>query len=222
MRPWPTSPKRSIPDGSGGGGPGGPGPPDALAGRARAMVRSVLSATHRRGGTGQDLSVLRRALELALEPRATALPDDHHPAYLHPGRVALILVRDEGRAEPRLLASAALLESRDPSLGVPLPRIEAELGAELTAEIAGILERAPRPGCEDLAERLVVLGRDAAAAVLAERLDHLRHEHLRTPMTPWPELLEETRRVWLPVAEREAPQMARRYRHWLRTFGRRL
>lgn len=220
MRPWPTSFVRSIAEEpAGGGGEGRPAQAGPIPGRAGAMVRSVLAAARGEGARGRAPGVvLRHALELALEPRIATLPDDHHPAYLHPGRVGLILLRDEGRAEPDLLASAVLLESRDAALRVPLTRIEAELGPE----IAGAVARVPRPGSEDLAERLVVLGRDAATAALAERLDHLRHEHLRTPVTPWPELLDETRRIWLPVAEREAPNLARRYRHWLRAFERRL
>src|SRR5690606_35796281 len=116
--------------------------------RAGAMIRSVLSAVRRMERPNEDPSVLRRALGLALEPRVRALPDDHHPAYLHPGRVALILVRDEGCSEPAVLAGAVLLESRDALLRVPLPRIEAEFGSE----IAGMVQRVPRPGSEDLSE----------------------------------------------------------------------
>ncbi|MEX2466478.1 MAG: hypothetical protein WD995_06180 [Gemmatimonadota bacterium] len=186
--------------------------------RARAMAASVAAAAMRKGLSELDVEDLGTALELAMAPREARLEDDHDPAFLHPGRVALILLRDEDAATPFSMQVGALLESRDPALRVATVTIEAELGEEVAQATTAV----PMPGSEDLAERLVTLERPVALSALAERLDHLRHEHLRAPTMPWPTLADEVAEIWLPVAERTSETLARRYRHWLRTFERRL
>ena len=56
---------------------------------------------------------------------------------------------------------------------------------------------------------------------LAERLDHLRHAHLRQDLGAAREAWERASRVYLPVAERTDRTLARRYASWCRTFPRR-
>jgi hypothetical protein len=73
-----------------------------------------------------------------------------------------------------------------------------------------------------LTERLVTLGESARLATLAERLDHLRHAHLREDPAWWRALHEEVSAAWAPVAERTHPRLADRYRAWLRAISRRL
>lgn len=182
------------------------------------MAASVASVATRQGLGPTEVSRIQHALAEAMKPREVALSDDHHPAFLHPGRVALVLLNDVPDPTAGVIELAVLIESRDPELRVADERVRAELGEPVTAARAAI----PSPGSEDLAERLVTLDDGAALATLAERLDHLRHEHLRDPVTPWPELVEEVSSVWLPVADRRSPALGRRYRHWLRTFARRL
>lgn len=186
--------------------------------RAEAMSASVLSAARGRGVVGPEIERLRLALDLAMEPRESLLSDDHHPAFLHPGRVALVLLRDVEDPPGRSLVPSVLLESRDPELRVASSRVEATLGRQ----VAEARDASPQPGAEDLAERLVTLERRAALGVLAEHLDHLRHEHLREPATPWADLVDEVERVWLPASQRLSSTLGRRYAHWLRTFRRRL
>lgn len=187
-------------------------------GRGDAMAASVVAVATRHGLGPPEVSRIERALAEAMGPRNVALTDDHHPAFLHPGRVALILLNDVPDASAESIVLAVLIESRDPELRVGDERVRAELGERVSAARAAI----PSPGSEDLAERPVTLNDGAALATLVERLDHLRHEHLRDPLTPWPELVEEVSSIWLPVADRRSPALGRRYRHWLRTFARRL
>ncbi|MEX2471287.1 MAG: hypothetical protein WEA34_03860 [Gemmatimonadota bacterium] len=182
------------------------------------MAASVVAVATRHGLGPTEVSRIERTLAEAMKPREVALSDDHHPAFLHPGRVALVLLNDVQDPTAACIELAVLIESRDPELRVADERVRAELGERIAAARAAI----PSPGSEDLTERLVTLDDGAALAALAERLDHLRHEHLRDPVTPWPELVEEVSSVWLPVADRRSPTLARRYRHWLRTFERRL
>jgi hypothetical protein len=193
--------------------------PDGPGGRAAAMVASVRSAALAAGCPDRECYRVVAALSSALEPRVATLPDDHHPAYLHPGRSILILIKDVGSAEAEALVLAALLESEDRALRVPDPVAASMVSEEIVAERRAI----PLPGDEALVERLVLLSRRAATAALAERLDHLRHYHLRQDLEGrWRERWDEVVGAWGPFAERTDPVLARRYAHWTRTFARRL
>jgi hypothetical protein len=183
------------------------------------MARSVGVALRGRSVEADSASEVLRAVELAMEPRRTALEDDHHPAFLHPGRSVLVLLHDVEALETDALALAALHESEDPELRVSPERVRAELGAR-RAEAAATL---PLPGADTLAETLVVLPRGAGLAVLAERLDHLRHLHMRPERAgSWQATFEEVEAVWRPFAARVDDRLAVRYAHWSRTFARRL
>lgn len=182
------------------------------------MAASVVATARRKGHAPDAVDGMAKAMELAMGPRLRLLDDDHHPAFLHPGRTALVLLTDVPGASPDAITLATLVESRDAKLRVEDDAVAALLGARLAAEREAI----PHPGAQDLVERLVTLPQATALAALAERLDHLRHEHLREPSVPWEDLVAEVERAWLPVAERMAPELARRYAHWHRTFRRRL
>jgi (p)ppGpp synthase/HD superfamily hydrolase len=183
------------------------------------MAASVARAARSLGLSAEATRLLSRAHALAMEPRAGRLSDDRHPAFLHPGRSVLILLRDVGCLDPVTLSAAALMESEDGDLAVPSPEIRRALGEDTAALVAAV----PMPGDEGLAYELVVAEESVRLVALAERLDHLRHAHLRDP--------ERSRRVaahrealsvYLPIARRTHPRLAQRYDHWCRTFARRL
>lgn len=186
--------------------------------RGAAMAMSVVKAARACGLPPEGLDLLSRAHALAMKPRVDALDDDHHPVYLHPGRSVLVLLRDVGPLPAEVLASAAVHDTEDEKLRVPLATVREVLGDE----VADIVESLPLPGDERLTERLIILDEGPRLAALAERLDHLRHAHLREDRAWWREIHEETGVAWLPVAERTNARLATRYRHWHRTFGRRL
>jgi hypothetical protein len=165
-----------------------------------------------------SIEVVSRAYRLAMHPRIASLDDDHHPAYLHPGRSAMILLRDVGPVAADALALAALLESDDQVLAVPLEEVRSAMGPALAERLAEI----PRERDGRLLERLLLLDADATLAALAERLDHVRHAHMRGRPERWPALHEEALSVWLPLAERTHGRLADRFRNWARAFGRRL
>jgi hypothetical protein len=186
--------------------------------RVDAMARSVVSATRAAGYPPNDVSRLGRAIETAMAPRIERLSDDHHPAFLHPGRSVLVLVRDVGAVPSETLVVAALLETEDAELRVSMDEV-ARVGPRTLDDLSAM----PLPGDERLMERLVGLPRGLALAVLAERLDHLRHLHLREDLWPhWVERHREVVEAWLPFAERAEPGLATRFGHWERTFRRRL
>lgn len=199
-------------------GHGGPPAP-----RAEAMASSVAATARRRGFTEADVARIGHALDVAMAARLRLIADDHDPAFLHPGRTALVLLHDVADASPRSVVFGALLESRDPEYGPDAARVREVLDPsdlEVWASRSGATG-ATLPA-DELAEDLVVLAPDLLVAVLAERLDHLRHEHLRSPRTSWAALVDEAERLWGPLADRTAPTLSRRYRHWIRTFRRRL
>jgi len=181
------------------------------------MARSVASAARAAGLTDADVDLVGRAHALAMLPRMGALDDDHHPAYLHPGRSVLLLLRDVGPLPAGTLAAAAVHDTVDEALRVAVDAVRRELGEALAATV----ESLPLPGDEGLVERLVTLDEQARFAALAERLDQLRHAHLR-PDLDWRAAHEEAGAVWLPVAERTHARLADRFRHWHRAFARRL
>lgn len=186
--------------------------------RAGAMVASVQRAVRSLGVEGDDLLLLERAHRLAMEPRVALLDDDHHAAYLHPGRTILILVRDVGVTDVGVLAAAGLYESMDPGLRVDPVHVRETVG-EVVVEL---LARVPDPASDRHVEELVTAPEAVQWIALAERLDHFRHLHMRGGAERWAALHEEGGSVWLPVAERVHPRLATRYRHWHRVFARRL
>lgn len=186
--------------------------------RGQMMAASVRSTAASRGQPLEAIDLLTRAHALAMAPRAEALDDDHHPAYLHPGRTVLVLLRDVGEVPLDALCAAAVHETEDGHLRVSNDAVREALGDRI-ADLRGSL---PLPGDERLLERLVTLEPGALLAALAERLDQLRHAHLREDHEWWSAIYEEAGAVWVPVAERTHPRLADRYRHWYRTFGRRL
>jgi len=194
--------------------------PDAP--RAEAMSGSVVATALRKGVLPGDVDLLRRGLAVAMEPRLARIDDDHHPAFLHPGRTALILLHDVAPVPVRSLRAAVLLESRDAEYAPARERVLELLPEDEGEEWASLADLVRDRQSESLAERLVTLPPEHLLAALAERLDHLRHEHLREPATSWRDLVDETERLWAPLAERTSPALTRRYRHWLRTFRRRL
>jgi (p)ppGpp synthase/HD superfamily hydrolase len=185
--------------------------------RADLMAASVARAARVAGLDDAGFELLARAHALAMSPRIAALEDDHHPAYLHPGRAVLLLLRDVGPLPASTLAAAAVHETVDDDLRVSEEAVRDELGDEVADLVASL----PAPGEDGLAERLVTLDEQARLAALAERLDQLRHAHLR-PDLEWRAAWEEAEAVWLPVAERTHPRLADRFRNWHRAYGRRL
>lgn len=191
--------------------------PDTL--RARRMGASLARAARALGFGEAETELLGRAYALAMEPRVRSLADDHHPAYLHPGRSLLVLLRDVGRVPLEALLTAALHESEDEELRVESARVREAIGEGVAAR----LEALPLPTDARLVERLVGLDEPGRLAALAERLDQLRHAHLRNDWRErWRSMHEEAGEAWLPVAERTHPRLAQRFRHWHRAFARRL
>jgi len=183
------------------------------------MALSLRSALRRTGVEEAEANVVERVFRLAMAPRVAQLDDDHHPAYLHPGRSVLILLQDVGEVDPTVLTLAALHESVDVNLSTA-PELIAEV---LGASASEALESIPLPGDERLVERLATLAPGVRLAALSERLDHLRHLHMRPDLIEhWAATHEEVVYAWLPFAERTHPQVARRYAHWTRLFARRL
>jgi hypothetical protein len=180
------------------------------------MAVSVERAVRAAGLTGEEVDLVGRAYALAMAPRIDALDDDHHPAYLHPGRSVLLLLRDVGPLPGETLAAAAAHETVDEGMRVTAAVLRADLGEG----VAGLVASLPLPGDARLAEILVALEEEARLAALAERLDQVRHAHLRSDVG-WRAAHDEVEAVWLPVAERTHARLADRFRHWHRAFGRR-
>ena len=158
------------------------------------------------------------AFRVAMTPRLAVIDDDHHPDYLHAGRSAIVLLDDVALLEPVALAAACLLDTRRPELEASDEAVAEAVGGEVMAFRCLV----PRPGRERLLEDLLTQERAVVLVALAERLDHLRHAHLWGAADEAREAHAEASRVYLPMAERAHAVLARRYRHWCRTFAEKL
>jgi len=183
------------------------------------MAVSLARTARSFGVSPEGIALLGRAHALAMKPRVAAFDDDHHPLYLHPGRTVLVLLRDVACVDGAVLAAAALAESEDAALRVTDASVRADLGAR----VADLVRAVPSPGSRSLSEELLGVGESVCLVALAERLDHLRHAHLRDADEAWRRSIHaQAEAVYLPMAERTHPRLAQRYRHWCRTFARRL
>jgi len=186
--------------------------------RGAAMAASLVRTARSHGIDADGVDLMSRAHALAMVPRVAALEDDHHPLYLHPGRTMLVLLRDAGVTDATVLAASALVESEDEAFRVD----EEAMSSSVDAAVLRIVRAVPASGSEGLAESLVTADKAVRLVAVAERLDHLRHAHLRDETDQWPRIHAEALAVYLPIAERTDARLAGRYRHWSRTFERRL
>lgn len=186
------------------------------------MAASLVKTLRAAGVDPEGIELVSRAHALAMGPRVRQLPDQDHPLYLHPGRSALVLLRDAGMHDPVLLAAAVLAESEDEELAVDPDALPAMTRRDEGARrAADLVKQLPRSGSDRLAEDLLAAPDEARLVALAERLDHLRHAHLRGDPTWRRRVHDEALRVYGPVAERTHEGLARRYRYWCGMFGRR-
>lgn len=177
--------------------------------RAEAFAGRLETTAHRAGIDEAGVARILAAYRSAMQRRERVLEDEHHPDYLRPGRTTLILLDDVGLRDPVLLAAGALLESRRPEL--------AATGTD--DEIRGLVEAIPTPARagELLLEELLLADEPLRAIALAERLDQLRHLHLYDEEW-WRPMHQEAAEIYLPLASRTHPILARRYRWWCRVF----
>lgn len=164
------------------------------------------------------LSACHRAV---MRIRDRGVADDHDPRYLHPSRSALILMQDVQEADPVVLAATLLSESEDGELLVPAGDLAEAVEAHAVGRVLEVRDAVPEAGAEDVAERLVIATAEVRRAALAERLDHLRHAHLWSDVARRRRAHAEAESVYLPVAERTHPELARRLGWWCRMFARR-
>lgn len=180
-----------------------------LQNRAAAMAERLATAALRAGVDDGGVAEILGAYEAAMRPRVELLADEHHIDYLHPGRTALILLEDIELREPRLIAAGALVESLHPELR--------SAGVEgVAAELAAMVPT-PHSEGERLLEELVIATDEVRVIALAEWLDQVRRLHLRE-QSLWEPLHHLTTEVYLPVARRTEPTMARRFQWWCGTF----
>lgn len=180
--------------------------------RGEQMGLRVTRTARELGLVESDLERLARAHRAAMAVRNELARDDHDPAYLHPGRSALILLQDVAETDAEVVAAAMVVDSQSPEWA-PAP---AEIGDPGVATLAG---EVPVSGADDLAERLVVGDDRLRRVALAERLDHLRHAHLWDDFDARRAAHREAEAIYAPVAERTHPVLARRYAWWCRMFG---
>lgn len=153
-----------------------------------------------------------------MSSRASDFGDEHHPAFLHPLRTAILLMEAD-ETDPRAHAVALVLdtEGRQPDAddireailrtgrawGLDLDGEEVEVGALTTAD----------PG--ERLELLVLAHSWLRNAWLAERLDQIRHLHLWAGPDRTRAALERAEREEHPLAGRVGGRLHRAWSDWL-------
>jgi len=181
------------------------------------MAASIVRTSRSHGLADEGIDLVSRAHALAMVPRVASLEDDHHPLYLHPGRTVLVLLRDAGVTDAGVLAAAALVESEDAEFRVEAGMVESEMGRTVLELVTAV----PPADSDALAETLVAADPAVRLVAVAERLDHLRHAHLREDQAWRSRVHAQAVAVYQPIAERTDERLAGRYRHWRRSFERR-
>lgn len=186
--------------------------------RADAMADRLRRTAGWHGLPRDEANRLADCFLAAMRRRATAIRDDHDPAYLHPARVALILLDDVGLHDPDVLYAAVASDSVRPDLAMAADDVRAVAG-ERAAEILAML---PSPDIDPAAvmETLVTLPADVLALYLASELDVARHLHLGDP-DRWAVGHARVVDSLIPLAHRCHPLLARRFERWAGAFGRR-
>lgn len=184
--------------------------------RGAKMEERVVRTAAELGVDGDGLDLLSACHRAVMRIRDRRVADDHDPRYLHPSRSALVLMQDLHEADATVLAAALLAESRDRELMVASDMLPAE-----AAGAVALRDAVPEAGGDEVAERLVTASDAARRVALAERLDHLRHAHLWSDVGLRRRAHAEATEVYLPIAERTHPELARRLAWWCRMFGRR-
>lgn len=199
--------------------------------RARRMEERLLRVASERGLDRGALDLLGRSFRRAVGVRARTLPSDHHPAFLHPARTALILLDDVGETRPATLVLGVLAESRSPELRVPA---EGPAGAGPLLREAGSgaqewWDALPQPEWDGsapgregdvadadarLLEELVTAPEPVRRVALAEALDHLRHAHRWEREADRIRAARLARGVFGPLSARVHPQLERRLAWW--------
>jgi hypothetical protein len=189
--------------------------------RARAMLDRVTSEAAAVLAP-DDTALVRASLERCLDFRDDRIDDDHDPRLLHPARTIRILIADAACRDADALAAAPWVDSIDAELVPSFDGVPADAGAR-AIDVAASIRDVPLPGDDDgdLLERLVCAPPVAALIALAERLDQVRHVHLRPGLSSQSHL-DQVRAVYAPAARRIAPALGRRFDRWADALERRL
>jgi len=193
--------------------------------RARFMEARLARELKERGVQPADVLELTRLHARVMTPFHDAFSDDHHPVYLHPARSALVMLIETPERDVAALALALVVDSErilnTGTVSAPvIPNHAAEALRDSPAvwsdEVLKIGSRLDAPGSPTRLESLVVESDPFRAALLAERLDHLRHLHLWRGSEAVARAADEVQAVDLPAAGRAHPRLAQLLRGWLR------
>jgi len=148
---------------------------------------------------------------------------EQDPAYLHPGRVGLILLQDLEEGNPDVLVAGVCAESRAPALRIPAEVAEGMFDIAALALWRRLPEVDWRPEGvardPELLEELVTAEPNVQRIALAEALDQIRHAHLWTRSEDRARAAQFARGVLAPAASRVHPVLERRFDWWVRRVG---
>jgi (p)ppGpp synthase/HD superfamily hydrolase len=186
------------------------------ANRVETMAEKLMVYARRAGV--DDVALVVDSYWAAMQPRLDHFSDVFHHDMLHPARTALILIEQAGCRSSNLVAAGEFTETL-----IEAVRLPANIVRSTSEEVWQTVRAVPNPldHEDNLVELLVTAEPGVALVAVAERLDHARHLHMRDRST-WRSFFEQTRSVYLPVAQRVDHDLFQRFERWANSFQRRL
>lgn len=178
------------------------------------MADRVRLTLGRHGDAPETIETVLKGLQEAGVHRSPHFTDEEDPAWLHPGRVLLLLRVDAGVSDPEVLRWAAGVDQAFAPWTAPGTRAVLDAVGFPTLERG--LFQAEVQEWDDWLTAAVLLDSPWDLVLLADALDHLRHLHVN----PDPGLRARGARVAealiAPVADRAGGTLQRRIRWWVR------
>jgi len=170
-----------------------------------ALAVEVLAALGH-GLDADELTAVRRALDLASDCHVGQQRDDGTPYMLHPLRTALILARELGVRDAIAVCAALLHDTLEDQCSVSLDDIRRLFGAE----VASIIEAVTKPHARGRSHgevnaiyfpRLRAADELVRTVKLADRLDNIRDLPNSQDRAKRRRMIDETRLFYMPLID---------------------
>ena len=170
-----------------------------------------------------DIPYIQRAFQFAFNVHKGQTRDEGSPYIIHPYRVALYLAEKMGVGDSAIIAAALLHDVIEDSPQVNKEVLGNEFG-EMVADYVSMLSKNKVPGLTKLQVKQAYYKklRNAPWEVLgikiADRLDNIRLIKDNPYKEKIPRYVKETRKIYIPIAEKYFPVVADEMKEILQIF----
>jgi GTP diphosphokinase / guanosine-3',5'-bis(diphosphate) 3'-diphosphatase len=161
-----------------------------------------------------DVEFLRRAFEMSRKIHEGQLRDEGTPYFIHPYRVALYMAEVMKMDSEKILATALLHDTLEDNDEVTYGELEANFGPDVAACVniltkPKVTQKRTQPMRDMIYhDRLMQAPRNVILVKIADRLDNIRYLHLVPDETKRRKYASETRKIFIPMAQKFFPKAA--------------